>query len=99
MDTIWLDFREDRCAQGVAVAFERRTDALQRVVARVSAAIDTEQIAAAMEDAIHLPPSPATGYSTDVSVRLVHHGIAFSVESSRLARVGAALLERAARIL
>jgi hypothetical protein len=97
LDTIWLDFREDRCERGVAVAFERRIDALQRVVARVSAPIDTEQIAAAMEDAIHLPP--ATHYPTDVNVRLVHHGIAFSVESARLARVGAALLERAGRIL
>jgi hypothetical protein len=96
LDTVWLDFREDRCAQGVAVAFERRTTAAQRVVARVSAPIDTEQIAAAVEEALDLPP--AAGDSGDIRVRVVHDGIAFSVESARLARVGAALLERAGQI-
>ena len=96
MDTVWLDFREDRRAQGVAVAFESRSAAEQRVVARVCAPMDTEQIAAAMEEALHCCPGSCD--SDDVRVRLVHDGIAFSVESARLARVGAVLLARAGQI-
>lgn len=96
MDTVWLDFREDRRSPGVAVAFERRSNSLQRVVARICAPIDTEQIAAAMEEAVD--GSPGIYDSEDVKVRLVHDGIAFSVESARLSRVGAVLLARAGQI-
>ena len=96
VDTVWLDFREDRRAQGVAVAFERRSAADQRVVARVCAPIDTEEIAAVMEEALHC--CPGIGDPRDVKVRVVHDGIAFSVESARLARVGAVLLARAGQI-
>src|SRR5438876_12414605 len=97
MNTFWWDLREDREARGVAVTFERRGAPSRRVGARVSAVLDADRIAEAMESMLDLPAEQEGG--EDVEIRVVRDGLLLPISSARLASVGAVLFQRVAKIL